>query len=68
MSDLIRVVPNNAPLDEETQVAFQDPRYYAVSQRHLSVINMYITDSPFEGILLFKRPVIYTLHFRKTQA
>jgi hypothetical protein len=68
VSDLIRVVPNNAPLDEETQVAFQDPRYYSVSQRYLSVINMYITDSPFEGILHFKRPVTYTLHFRKAQA
>ena len=65
VSNLIRTIPNNAPIDEKVQLTFNDHRYYAVAKRYLSTINMYITDDYFDGILPFIRDVAYTLHFRK---
>lgn len=65
VSDLIRVVPNAAALEERMQLSFPDPRYYAVAKRYMSTINMYVTDSYFERILLFNNDIAYTLHFRK---
>ena len=64
-SDLVKVVPNSAALDEKLQLTFSDPHYYAVAKRYTSNINMYITDSYFDGILKFDYPIAYTLHFRK---
>jgi hypothetical protein len=65
VSDLIKVVPNSAALDEKLQLTFSDPHYYAVAKRYMSTINMYVTDSYFDGILPFDRDIAYTLHFRK---
>jgi len=65
VSNLIKVVPNSAALDEKLQLTFSDPHYYAVAKRYTSNINMYITDSYFDGILKFDYPIAYTLHFRK---
>jgi hypothetical protein len=65
VSDLLKVVPNNADLDGKELLTFSDPQYYAVASRFVGNINMYITDSYFDGILQFDREVAYTLHFRK---
>ena len=65
VSDLIKIVPNSVALDEKVLVTFSDPHYYAVSRRYMSTINIYITDSYFNGILQFDRDIAYTLHFRK---
>jgi hypothetical protein len=64
-SNLLKVVPNTAAIDEKLQLTFSDPHYYAVTKRYMSTINMYVTDSYFDGILPFDRDVSYTLHFRK---
>lgn len=64
-SDLLKVVPNTAAIDEKLQVTFTNPYYYNVARRNLSTINTYITDSYFDGILHFDRDVACTLHFRK---
>jgi hypothetical protein len=64
-SNLLKVLPNSAAIDEKLQLTFSDPHYYAVSKRYLSTINMYITDSYFDGILQFDRDIAYTLHFRR---
>ena len=65
VSDLIKVVPNNAALGEKVQLTFSNPHYYAVVRRYMANINMFITDSYFDGILHFDRDIAYTLHFRK---
>jgi hypothetical protein len=66
VSDLIKIIPNKAEKEEKLQVTFHDPHYYTVAGRYLSTINMYITDSYFDGILDFEQDVTYTLHFRKS--
>ena len=65
VSDLIKVVPNTATLDEKVQLTFNDPHYYAVARRHTANINMYVTNSYFDGILPFHSHIAYALHFRK---
>lgn len=66
VSDLLRSIGNSAEVDEKVILSFQDPRYYAVSKRYMSNINMFVTDGLFDGILKFNRDVVYTLHFRKS--
>src|SRR5271156_4488728 len=63
--DLIKVVTNSATIDEKLQLTFSDPHYYTVAKRHMLTIDMYITDSYFDGILQFDRDTADTLHFRK---
>jgi hypothetical protein len=65
VSDLIKVVANSATIDEKLQLTFSEPHYYKVAKRYMSTINMFITDSYFDGILQFDRDVAYTLHFRR---
>ena len=63
VSDLLKVVPNTAAIDEKLQVTFTNPYYYSVAKRNLSNINTYITDSYFEGsyILAETLPVHFIL-------
>lgn len=65
VSDLLKVIPNSAATDEKVLLTFSDPHYYAVASRYMGIINMYITDDYFEGILRFDRDIAYTLHFRR---
>ncbi len=65
VSDLLKIIHNNAEVDEKVFLNFSDPNYYAVSRRPTNNINMFITDGLFNNILPFKREVFYTLHFRK---
>jgi hypothetical protein len=65
VSDLLKIVPNNAAIDEKLQLTFSDPHYYTVAKRYLSTINMYVTDNYFDGMLQFDRDIAYTLHFRQ---
>ena len=64
-SHLIKVLPNSAGIDEKLQLTFSDPHDYSVAKRFLSTINMYITDSYFDGILHFDHDIAFALHFRK---
>jgi len=65
VSDLIKVLPNTADEDEKVMLTFNDPHYYPVARRLMSNINMYVTDSYFNGFLFFNCDIAYTLHFRK---
>jgi len=65
VSDLLKIVTNNAKIDEKVLQSFLDVQYYPVARRNVSHINMYITDSLFDNILKFDKEVLYTLHFRK---
>src|SRR2546428_2083468 len=65
VSNLLKTVPNTAPVDEKVVQSFSVPHYYRVSSRPLTSINMYITDGLYESILTFNNKVIYTLHFRQ---
>jgi uncharacterized lipoprotein YajG len=66
VSDLIKVVPNTAALDEKVLLTFHEPQYYSVARRHMNTLNIYITDTYHDGILRFDRDVAYTLHFRRS--
>src|SRR5271154_6349864 len=68
VSDLLKIIQNNAEVDEKVFLNFSDPHYYAVSRRPTDNINMFITDGLFNNILPFNREVFYTLHFRKCRS
>ena len=68
VSDLLKIIHNNAEVDEKVFLNFSDPHYYAVSRRPTDNINMFITDGLFNNILPFNREVFYTLHFRKCRS
>ena len=65
VSHLIKIVNNNAQINEKVVQSFSFPSYYAVTRRIMSNINMYITENLFDNILEFDRDVLYTLHFRR---
>ena len=53
VSHLIKIVNNNAKVNEKIVQSFNFPNYYVVTRRIMSNINMYITDNLFDNILEF---------------